>query len=70
MQAGEELDAQSELMEELNEVAETALVKLETVNQELAKTLKKVRSNRNLCCDLILFGTPSFYLYGLPPSLF
>jgi hypothetical protein len=54
--AGEELSAQDDLIEEINEVAETALVKLETVNMELMKTLKAVRSARNLCCDLILIG--------------
>jgi len=66
LQAGEELNAQDELIEEINEVAEAALVNLETVNEELKKTLKKVRSARNLCCDLILLGV----ILGIATALY
>jgi len=53
-QAGEEIDNQAELLEELNEMAEEQVQQLETANRELAKTLKQVRSARNLCCDIII----------------
>jgi len=56
MQAGEELGQQEELIEELNVIAEDTNQKLETANRELSKTLKEVRSHKDLCCDLIIFA--------------
>jgi len=55
-QAGEEIDNQQQLLEDLDTMAEEQVAQLETANRELAKTLKKVRSARNLCCDIIIIA--------------
>jgi len=51
---GGEVEKSNELIKEVQNMADQTLGKLETVNGQLKKTLQKVRSPSNFCCDIIL----------------
>jgi len=52
---GHELNDQDKLLQRLQYRAEGAQSDMRQVNVRLNDTLKKVRSARNLCCDVVLF---------------